>query len=637
MNAKVIQGSPAGERPGLRQPLYFPSGKDQLFGWLHQPTSADVSGWGIVICKPFGYEALCAHRSVRTFADAAVTLNMPVLRFDYLGTGDSADIDPTADQVELWIRDIVNAVLELRRLTGVSRVCLLGFRLGALLALLATRECQVDALALVAPVLSGKRYLREARTLQLAAEAAEAENSCSGLVRPVPSADPRGMEVSGYPLSEATLASLSRIDMVAGSPPRVSQTLVVDRSDLPVARAWANALTQGGARVEYHAHPGFVEMMLAAPQFAKLPEEMLRATCTWLRRLRDEPSSRALGTPASRDTRATELVLEGEGGGFIAEHAVLIGSDEAVFGIVTTPRRDECRRRAVILLNTGADYHMGASRMYVSLARRWARCGYYVLRMDMAGLGDSPTRPGRRDNEVFPPEAVDDIRAAIDFMLTRYGIRETNLVGLCSGAYHALRAAAAGLPLKRALMVNAANYYWSESMTLEGLQLVEVVRNPGVYRDRIFSGRAWKRFLTGQVNVWRIVKIYLNRPLLELQSKLRDAARSIGIRLRHDLGRELETVIRRGIRVVFVFARGEPGLDLLKIEAGSMIRRLGEQCRVRIIDSADHTFSRSGPRKVLEDVLSEELFARQEARLAADAESDHRFPDPAGARVAKIK
>ena len=84
--------------------------------------------------------------------------------------------------------------------------------------------------------------------------------------------------------------------------------------------------------------------------------------------------------------------------------------------------------------------------------------------------------------------------------------------------------------------------------------------------------------------------------------------------MRNDLGRDLEAIISRGVRVVFVFARGEPGIDLLKIEAGSMVRRLGERCRVRIIDSADHTFSRSGPRQVLEEVLSEELFARQDAR-----------------------
>jgi hypothetical protein len=58
-----------------------------------------------------------------------------------------------------------------------------------------------------------------------------------------------------------------------------------------------------------------------------------------------------------------------------------------------------------------------------------------------------------------------------------------------------------------------------------------------------------------------------------------------------------------------VFARGEPGINLLRIQGGSSVKRLGDRCRIHIIDSADHTFSQRAPRAVLESVLSEELFA----------------------------
>jgi hypothetical protein len=64
------------------------------------------------------------------------------------------------------------------------------------------------------------------------------------------------------------------------------------------------------------------------------------------------------------------------------------------------------------------------------------------------------------------------------------------------------------------------------------------------------------------------------------------------------------------VSVVFVFARGEPGIDLLALLGGLSVKRLGERCRVHIIDSADHVFSKSGPRAVLEKILSDELFAR---------------------------
>jgi hypothetical protein len=66
------------------------------------------------------------------------------------------------------------------------------------------------------------------------------------------------------------------------------------------------------------------------------------------------------------------------------------------------------------------------------------------------------------------------------------------------------------------------------------------------------------------------------------------------------------------VRIVFVFARGEPGIDLLKLQGGSVVERLGDRCRVHIVDSGDHTFSESGPKLKMEEVLSMELFARAE-------------------------
>jgi len=622
INANAVEGTDVRIAAGGDEALYVPSGDHQLFGWLHRPPGAADARWGLVLCKPFGFEALCGHRSMRAFAGMAAELGVPVLRFDYLGTGDSEEIEGSADQIEAWTRDIANAVTELRRRTGVPRVCLLGFRLGALLSVLAARQCQVDALALIAPVLSGRKYLREARTAQLAAEAAEAASG--GM--PIAGAADSAMEVNGFPLSAASVSRLSALDIDALDLPGISQALLIDRSDLPAARAWSRSLGERGVEVTYHALPGFVEMMLTDPQFASLPLEMLTAARGWLSTLVAASRPPCAATSAATFvSRSAVLTLTGAspgapgcGDATITERPVFFGADETLFGIVTAPASQETRRRAVILLNAGATYHIGSGRMYVSLARRWAQRGYFVLRMDLSGLGESRARTGCADNNVFPPDAIEDMRAAIDFMTRRYGAREITFSGLCSGAYHSLRAAVAGLPLQRLLMVNAQNYFWDQTMTLEGLQLAEVVHNPTIYRERIFSARAWRRMLTGQVNIWRIVRIYLHRPVLALKSMLRDIARATGIRLRHDLGRELEAVIARGVRVVFVFARGEPGIDLLRIEAGSMVGRLGPRCRVRIIDSADHTFSRSGPRQVLEEVLSTELFARQDGQPASE-------------------
>jgi dienelactone hydrolase len=582
-------------------PLYFKAGEHELFGWLHRRSNVAQKDVGVVLCQPFGYEAVCAHRGVRAFAEAIAAAGMPALRFDYLGCGDSPDIEPDADQIEVWSQDVLAAAEELKRQTGVSRICLLGFRLGALLAAMAASHGNVaHGLIGISPIPSGRRYLRDLRMTRLAAalghdpEEAPGDNKQEAL----------GIEVSGFALSAATLASLAKVDLAAiGS--SLPAMLSIERA-LPAGGKVA--LPQSQSSHTRLALPGLVEMLMTPPQFAQVPNEAIAATLEWLSRHFGQssvvPDHRA-PTPGSGLLFLTGAAADDAP----TERPVFFGADGSLFGILSRPRPSEPRRRAVILLNAGADHHICASRLYVSMARRWVQHGYTVLRMDFGGVGDSLTRPGRVDDEVFPQEAVNDIRDAIEFLRGGYGIRDVTLAGVCSGAYHALRGAVAGLPVNRILLVNPQNYFWKRGETLQGLQLAEVAHNPGLYRERMFSLAAWKRFFSGQVNIVRIANIYLQRPLLVSESRFRDIARRLRIRLRNDLGSELEDIVGRGVKVVFVFAPAEPGIELLKLQAGNSVARLAPRCQIHILDSGDHVFTRRGPRARMEEVVSNELFA----------------------------
>src|SRR5579871_3803249 len=150
------------------EPCYFSSGDNRLFGWVHAPAQT-ASDLGVVICSPFGYESICSHRSVRAFAESIAGLGFPTLRFDYAGTGDSADTDENDDQLTFWVNDVLAAIAALRRATRVNRICLMGIRLGSLLAALASSQSElVDSLILIGPVLSGRKYVRELRMTQMA-------------------------------------------------------------------------------------------------------------------------------------------------------------------------------------------------------------------------------------------------------------------------------------------------------------------------------------------------------------------------------------------------------------------------------------------------------------------------------------
>jgi alpha-beta hydrolase superfamily lysophospholipase len=612
--------------PGaLGEALYFDAGEQRLFGWLHRPVDAAPS-LGLVLCNPFGYEAICAHRSVRALAEAAAARGMPALRFDYSGTGDSADLETHADQLDVWSRDIIAAAAELRRRTGVDRVCLLGIRLGALLATLAAQRCgSIDGLILIGPIIDGPKYLRELFATRLAGSlradpAGSADeppdsadgaplNGQSGLAGPI--------EVAGFDVSATTAAALAQVDLMALKTAPAPAMLILDGNSFPTARRWTDVLTALGVQVKYLAVPGLVEMAMTAPQFAVVPKPIVAVVTEWLPQLRSLAPPSASAPPPSAGSGASPgnvLTLPGNSNArhaLLTERPVFLASSAALFGIVTEPRQGETRRRAVILLNAAADYHIGAGRMYVSLARKWARRGYFVLRLDLAGIGDSATSPGQRDDEVFPPAALENVRAAIDFLQARYGVGDVTLMGLCSGAYHALRAAVAALPVNRVLLVNPLNFFWQKGMALRELQLAEIVRFPAVYRERLFSFMHWRKLLTGQgpVGIWRIIAIYIHRLRLGLESTFRELARAARIRLQRDLGRELESLAARGVSVAFVFARGEPGITLLRLLAGSAIEEIKDRCRVYVIDSADHIFGRRGPRSMLEKVLSDELFA----------------------------
>jgi predicted alpha/beta hydrolase len=594
-----------------RRPLYFGNEARPLFGWLHLPTHSTAS-IGLVICNAFGNEALCSHRSVRHFAEQAARQGIPTLRFDYDGTGDSAGHDLEADRVAAWIASAGAAADEIRAATGVARVCFAGIRLGAAIATLAAVErTDVAGLLAIAPVLSGKAYVRELRLLTRAMEA-KSNSTNSGR--------PDLLQAAGFAMTAQTQESLHEVDLKRLAKPPAAQILVLDRAELPAGDAWPQHLRNLGARAERVAVAGYTEMMLDSHETV-IPQEIIGTALGWLGGI-SAPGQRTESRPpwAPREravipqSSQIDPVTGDTPSATVEESFVRIGPAPELFGIVSVPlsqRRDRAAKGpAVLLLNAGAVYHVGPNRLYVAFARHLARSGYVVLRMDIAGIGDSPVHEGEADNIVYSKFALDDLGKSIDYLRREWGVRDVRAVGLCSGAYHAFKASVARLPLTHAVMINPLTFFWKEGMSLEYPEhriAADIVR----YRTNVLRLSSWLKLFTGGVNLVELGHVLARRARTVTLTALRAPARLLGIPLQDDLPSELRTAARAPVQLHFLFAATDPGQELLRSQGGSTAQRLlaRGQVKVELIEGADHTFTDLTARTTLATALSRILGA----------------------------
>lgn len=147
-------------------PIYFESSGARLFGMYHPAGRAPARRAAVLICAPFGHEYIRAHRTLRQLATALSDRGHHVLRFDYFGCGDSAGEAGDADAGQ-WLGDISSAIDELKAVARVTRVSLLGLRLGATLAVQAAiGRDDVEAVFLWDPIDDGAAFLAQLEDLQ---------------------------------------------------------------------------------------------------------------------------------------------------------------------------------------------------------------------------------------------------------------------------------------------------------------------------------------------------------------------------------------------------------------------------------------------------------------------------------------
>jgi alpha-beta hydrolase superfamily lysophospholipase len=572
----------SGESPPLSEPLYFGATDRPLAGWLHRASHAHPTNVGVVVCNPFGYEAICTYRSLRHLADGMAAAGLPTLRFDYVGTGDSADLaddESSPNELDAWVESTRAACRTLRQLTGVERVILVGVRLGVMVAALTASDADagIAGLVAIAPVVSGRAYLRELGMLQ---------NSL-GLDAPPANALPiaeGAQEVVGFVITPATRSAIHALSLERLPLPKTLDVLILDREDLPTASVWAELLARTHS-VTRRAVEGYVEMTLD-PHKAIVPREILRATIHWAVARSAPPSGPPVTEPSPRRT----TWIDG-----VREEPVFVDDARTIFGVLTSPAHNEpsAAGRGVILLNAGTVHHVGPNRLYVRLARTWAKAGHHVLRLDLRGIGESRLPP-ESENFAYRCVAVEEVGAAVEFLRKEKDVQDVRVVGLCSGAYYALRSALHHDQIAGYVAINPLTFQEPPEGTRD-FSFVKDAVTVERYSSSMLEGRKWKRVLTGQVRVKLVAKQVMRHSLDRARTRAgRILDRWRGPRaLVDDLDVNIAELARRGVDQCFVFTKGDPGERLLAEQAGSALPTLEREgvLAVEVIDGPDHTFT----------------------------------------------
>jgi pimeloyl-ACP methyl ester carboxylesterase len=222
-------------------PLYFGAADRALYGVYLPPKAKQARRSGVVLCYPMGQEYMRAHRAFRQLAMLLQRAGFHVLRFDYSGTGDSAGESDSGTMAQ-WAADIGTAIDELKDTAEVTRVSLVGLRLGAALAALAAApRDDIDCVVLWDPIVRGDQYLRELRTSRVGDHSGVAEGGGGVL------------SIMGFPIPPALRGELERFSLLAVGAPAGSQRHVIVSRDLPeYAEAGAHQ-PPGIGRVSYEA------------------------------------------------------------------------------------------------------------------------------------------------------------------------------------------------------------------------------------------------------------------------------------------------------------------------------------------------------------------------------------------------
>lgn len=543
----------------------------------------------VLFLNPWGFEEMCARRFYRALADQMSEQGVSSLRFDYPGTANALDPETGEGTLDLWHESIAKAAKRLSLLAGTPNIVLVGQGLGATLALLSKIEHpKICGLALLAPVLSGRAYLRELSLWSTMID--------DGLGIPADLRETGPGIIAGMHMPGDLAISVRGIDL--------TKLDAVPARNVFIARRPGNARDEAlGQRLEAHGYSvqltDFNEYDALAnnPLNQKIPTILPVEIGSWLETI--EAFNSPVSAPSIAPSISTPLI-----GTDFRESPVRFGTFDHLSGALCEPV-DGASRATVVFLSTGYDPHYGWARFTVKLARRLAAVGIASLRFDSADVGDSAPVAGRRAQILYDHQQVNDVISAFDFVAQTKLAGPTLLFGRCSGAYLALHAALADIRCNACIAVNPVVFRWYQPPSEE-----MVLRPPRSFKD--YSSKAFKldtfrRILAGQVDVPTAARHVLTRLAEKATKVLVPVLGTILPKERwnqsvHDDFRQLAG---RNTPVALIYSEADEGLESFRYHFGDDGAALSPYptAEWHIVPDADHNFTFAASQLALSDIV----------------------------------
>jgi pimeloyl-ACP methyl ester carboxylesterase len=425
-------------------PTFFGPPDSPLFGVVHLPADNQIRG-GVLICGSLGKEGMDSARLLRTLADSLARRGFGVLRFDYLGTGDSAHAQGRDEAVTDWVASVGHA-RDYLTLIGVEPTTAIGIRAGCLILQdYLTQSHPIKRVAYLDPAGTGRRYLREHTALFRLAVGEDATL-------------PGDVSVIGGRFSDHAAAEFAALRMAADpvSAHGVDNVLLVGRP--AETDKHLTALASAGG-VDAMTSSGLPECARPQEIFVPVPVNAIDSIVEWI----DGKGPIRLRRAAPHYLTAVTMPAERPDGVDVVERIERI-EPNGLFAIRTLPGpTSPVPAKTVLFFVTAKDLHVGPAREWVELSRRIAATGSQAVRWDPAGLGLSGQISRDPWRSVYFKADISDSIAAARHACHDAG--ELEVVGICSGSWYAAQTART-IGARAAILVNVMVWNWRATSTV---------------------------------------------------------------------------------------------------------------------------------------------------------------------------